>query len=68
MSDERSFVRLRDCACTRLTLLNARRGGEPARLTVDEWNDTRNDKWIEKQWMKELDELDKALVVTLKVT
>jgi len=32
--DGRSFAELRDLAVSRLTLFNARRGGEPARLTV----------------------------------
>ena len=68
MWDERSFVRLRDCACTKLTLLKASRGGEPTRLTVEEWDDARNDKLIDKQQMQDLDELNKALVETLKVT
>lgn len=30
------YVELRDIACARLTLFNARRGGEPARLSIAE--------------------------------
>ena len=36
MWDIHSFVELRDCACTRLTLFNGRRGREPARLRLQE--------------------------------
>ena len=36
MWDIHSFVELRDCACTRLTLFNGRRGGELARLLLRE--------------------------------
>lgn len=39
-----TFVELRNLVCSRLTLFNARRGGEPSRLKMDNWND--RDKWI----------------------
>ena len=65
--DGSSFTKLRDSACTRLTLLNARRGGEPARLTIQQWIDGVNDKWIDKQRLNNLDNLDKLLVKSLKV-
>ena len=44
--DETCFVKLRDAACTRLTLLNAQRGGEPAHMTV-----TNNDYRILINWI-----------------
>ena len=66
--DDGCYIKLRDSACTRLTLLNARRGGEPARLTIDEWDDARKDNWIDKQRLQHLDELDMHMVKTLKVT
>ena len=66
--DSNRYVTLRDCACTRLTLLNARRGGEAARLTIEEWKDAQNDKWIDKQRLKDLADMDQALIKSLKVT
>ena len=66
--DTLSFVELRDCCVSRLTLLNARRGGEPARLTIDEWQDAASDKWIDQQRIKDFDELDQLLIKSLKVT
>ena len=62
------FVELRNCACTRLTLLNARRGGEPSRIMIDEWKDAMKDNWIDKQRLKKLDEVDQLLIKSLKVT
>lgn len=38
------FVELRNLLCSRLTLFNARRGGEPSRLMVDHW--TTRHQWI----------------------
>ena len=66
--DETCFVKLRDAACTRLTLLNAHRGGEPARMTVDEWTDTNNNKWIDQQRLQNLDQLDLVLIKNHKIT
>ena len=38
-----SFVELCNIVCTRLTLLNARRGGETSRLEI--WKEAENDGW-----------------------
>lgn len=40
------FVELRDIACARITLFNARRDGEPARLSLAEWNTGYNRDWF----------------------
>ena len=42
----RDFIVLRDCVCSRLTLFNARRGGEPARLTLKEYREGVNGTWL----------------------
>jgi len=42
------FVELRDLACARITLFNARHGGEPARLKVSHWSDACNQVWFDK--------------------
>ena len=44
--DGHPFAELRDLAVSRLTLFNARRGGEPARLTLLQWKDAEN--WLNK--------------------
>nr|XP_047140924.1 uncharacterized protein LOC124815988 [Hydra vulgaris] len=50
--DGHSFIQLRDCACARLTIFNGRRGGEPARLTIKEWENALNNVWLDKQRIK----------------
>nr|XP_047132039.1 uncharacterized protein LOC124811030 isoform X2 [Hydra vulgaris] len=50
--DRPSFIQLRDCACARLTIFNGRRGGEPARLTIKEWENALNNVWLDKQRIK----------------
>ena len=37
--DKHRFIKLRNLICTRLTLFNARRGGEPARMLLSDWTD-----------------------------
>jgi hypothetical protein len=53
------YVELRNLICSRLTLFNARRGGEPARLKVHQW-ETRHD-WIDKSAIAQLDEREKEI-------
>ena len=36
--DRLSFVHLRNLVCSHLTLFNARREGDPSRMSVDRWN------------------------------
>ena len=40
------YCELRDLVVSRLTLFNARRGGEPARLTIKEWEDAAAGTWL----------------------
>lgn len=40
------FSLLRDLVVCRLTLFNARRGGEPSRLLISEWKDAENRLWM----------------------
>lgn len=65
--DHKKYVLLRNSACCRLTLLNARRGGEAARLLITGYEDGKKDKWIDKQRLFQLDELELELVKTTKV-
>ena len=43
------FVTLRDATCARLTIFNGRRGGEPARLFVYQWQEALDGTWIRPQ-------------------
>ena len=43
---QNEFSLLRDLVVCRLTLFNARRGGEPSRLVLSEWKDADNNEWI----------------------
>lgn len=44
--EKSEYILLRNLVVSRLTLYNARRGGEPCRLTYKEWENARNDVWI----------------------
>jgi hypothetical protein len=62
------FNRLRSLVVSRLTLFNARRGGEPARLHLQEWLDAENDSWIDKQLVMNVDDpLEKELLGKFKL-
>ena len=56
------FLELRDLACSRLTLFNARRGGEPARLHLSDWKDACNKVWFSPSAVKGLVDDEKRLV------
>lgn len=43
-SDDLSFNERRNIACSRLTLFNARRGGEVSRMTIQNW--VTKEKWL----------------------
>ncbi len=48
--DRLSFVHLRNLICSRLTLFNARRGGEPSRMSVDQWNN--HHQWLNQDTLQ----------------
>ena len=43
------FVALRDAIVSRLTLFNARRGGEPCRLKISQYEDAASGRWVNKR-------------------
>ena len=45
--DYHSLVELRNNTCSRLTLFNAWRGDEPARLFVNEWDLAEKGEWLD---------------------
>ena len=66
--DVHDFILMRNLIVSRLTIFNARRGGEPARLTIKEWNDARNDVWIDPQFVQQInDPLEQSLLNQYKL-
>ena len=45
--DSENFVDLRNLVVTRITLFNARRGGEPSRILLSEWESAKRDEWVD---------------------
>ncbi|KAK7487420.1 hypothetical protein BaRGS_00021382, partial [Batillaria attramentaria] len=61
--DYHDFVQLRNLIVSRLTLYNARHGGEPARLTLSEWKEAEEGHWVDPELaVKVTDPLDQALL------
>jgi len=65
--DKSTFVALRDALCARITLCNARRGGEPSRLKISQWSDALQKRWIDKESILGLEEWERGLFDTLLV-
>lgn len=62
------FIELRDLVVCRLTIFNARRGGEPARLTIKEWQDAMNGLWVDEGQVESIiDPVEKGLASQLKI-
>ena len=55
------FVELRDMVCCRMTLFNARRGGEAARLQLSNWNDARNKVWFDPSRIEAMSDAEKEV-------
>ena len=66
--DTHNFVVLRNLIVTRLTMFNARRGGEPARMTLQEWQDAESGKWIDPDLVQKIDDpMEQSLVGNFKL-
>jgi hypothetical protein len=61
------YIELRDLTVSRLTLFNARRGGEPARMFISEWKDAENSSWLDKRRVLHNDP-DRNFFEDMKVT
>ena len=61
------YIELRNLTLCRLTLFNARRGGEPAQLVTKHWEDAESGAWLDQQNMGQLNPLDAAIASTLKI-
>ena len=63
------FNRLRAICVSRLTLFNARRGGEPARLLLKEWQDAEIGSWVDPQPVEQVeDAIEKELAGKFMLT
>jgi hypothetical protein len=62
------YVELRWLLVSRLTLFNARRGGEPARLLLKEWNDAEINACVSPEMIEHvIDPLEQALLSQYKL-
>jgi integrase len=64
---EYEYNRLRSLLACRLTLFNARRGGEPAKMTMQDWLDAESDVWVDKQRTEKLYDYEKQMLDELKL-
>jgi len=66
--DNHDFVLMRNLLVSRLTMFNARRGGEPARMTLSEWLEAENDTWLDQDLVQNIsDPIEKELIKDLKL-
>ncbi|XP_035827140.1 uncharacterized protein LOC101860428 isoform X2 [Aplysia californica] len=66
--DKHTFVKMRNLVVARLTMFNARRGGEPARLTLNEWKEALTGAWIDPNLVEKIDDpMEKHLIENLKL-
>jgi len=61
------YIELCDMAANRLTLFNARRAGEPARLAITNWLDAKSDVWLSQDRLSNMPEADWSLFTELKI-
>lgn len=67
MWTNKEFSMLRDLAVSRLTLFNARRGGEPARLSMSAWKAAEDGVWVDEKSVERLTDVEKKLFSDLKI-
>ena len=62
------YVYLSKLIYTRLLTFNARRGGEPGKLTLTDWTMVENDRWKRKEDLERLvDPVERTLAERLKL-
>ncbi|GFN94870.1 histone-lysine N-methyltransferase setd8-a [Plakobranchus ocellatus] len=68
MWDKHNFVKVRNLVLSRLVMFNARKGGEPARLTVHEWREAITGTWIDPNLIERInDPMEEYLIDNLKL-
>lgn len=65
--DTKQYILLRYVVCARLTLFNARLGGEAARWLLSEFKESERNELLDPQQIESLDVLDKAFVLNHKI-
>jgi hypothetical protein len=66
--ENNNYCQLRDTVVCRLTLFNARRGGEPSRMTLEEWNDALTGVWVDPSKVVNVtDERERKLLGEYKI-
>ena len=66
--DRHDFLHLWNLLVSRLTLFNARRGGEPARMLISEWTEAQKGAWVDPQHVESVqDPLEKELIGGMKL-
>ena len=63
-----TFTEARDLLVVRLTLFNGRRGGEPCRLLMADYQKAREKKWLKKSYLDKLTYAERELVRDLDIT
>lgn len=56
------FINIRDLACARLTLFNARSGGEAARLKLSDWTYACHKLWFDVTRVQNMANNEKELI------
>ena len=61
-----SFVHLQNIVCSRLTLFNARRGGEPSRMSIGQWSNRH--QWLNVDTVAALSDEERTLFDDMQMT
>jgi len=61
------YLLLRDLLITQITIFNARRGGEPARLMMRQWEEALNDEWLMREPTDALEAQERQRIPGMKI-
>ena len=67
MINRERYIELRVAICSRLTLFNVRRGGEPSRLKMKNWSDAVGGRWIDESRIEQMEEFEKELFKSMMI-
>ena len=56
------YAELRDLSLCRLTMFNGRRGNEPARIELADWQDAQNGVWVNSNNVERLSQVEQQLL------
>ena len=63
----KDYTLLRDLSVSRLTMFNFRRGGEPARLRIEDWTDAKKGVWVNQNHVQKMNPEEKELFSEMKI-